>query len=65
MSVHVVVTVTCEHPGCVSLVRLGRRPVSQVSDASLEARMVAQEAGWATRRNHSGVDLCPAHRGVS
>ena len=63
MSVTVSVAVVCEHPGCAGAIeRVGTVTVSKVSDASIEARMAEQEAGWATRRKHSGADLCPTHR---
>lgn len=37
-------------------------PAGDPGQAVLEARMSAQQAGWATRRNHGGRDLCAAHR---
>ena len=37
-------------------------PASDPGQAVLEARMSAQQAGWAIRRNHGGRDLCAAHR---
>lgn len=63
MSVHVVAYVTCDTPGCMASHR-GPEPrtVTQVTDAALEARMAAQQAGWVVRRLRAGVDLCPACR---
>lgn len=63
MTAGVQVAVRCEHPDCQAYHRGPHwRPVSQVADATLEARMSAQAAGWAVRRNHGGSDLCPEHR---
>lgn len=65
VTIHVHTVVNCEHDGCHRRIITGPRPVSQVSDATLEARMRAQEYGWRTRRGHSGVDLCAEHRGMA
>lgn len=61
MSITATVHVTCEKCGRT---REGRtsRAISSVGEATLEARMAAQEAGWQTRRNHGGADLCPTCR---
>lgn len=63
MTAGVQVAVRCEHPNCQAYHRGPHwRTVSQVADATLEARMSAQAAGWQIRRGHSGVDLCVKHR---
>lgn len=62
MSVTVTVALVCEGCGATFEPHLPPRTVGRVGDATIEARMAAQEAGWATRRNHSGHDLCTGCR---
>lgn len=55
--------IRCEHDGCHAYHRGPHwHPAGDPGQAVLEARMSAQAEGWATRRNHGGRDLCPAHR---
>ena len=63
MTAGVQAAIRCEHDGCHAYHRGPHwHPAGDPGQAVLEARMSAQQAGWAIRRNHGGRDLCAAHR---
>lgn len=57
MSVTYEATVICDRCANEHTVHEDGKPVSGVN-----ARLSAFAAGWATRRNHAGSDICPACR---
>lgn len=66
MSACVQAAVLCDTPGCQAYHRGPHwHPASDPGQAVTEARMSAQEAGWAVKRGHSGTDRCPACRGAA
>lgn len=57
--------VCCDHDGCTNTVASDPGQLNSMWVEPVHVRGVAQGFGWLTRRKHSGIDLCPAHRGVS
>lgn len=62
MTVHWQAVIRCEHPGCPNTTTVESDHRHGVTIESGAARDRAQNEGWATRRNHAGIDLCPLHR---